>query len=265
MDVNTFIVGNGLFGRIAYDLLALNGISSIIIDSLEPNSGTMASGNITKPSWVMGVPEAKQAYEDLDYIYGLKKFSPAVALGKTIDLYYVPRKHTIKAPHKIAKVVKVGDGEIELDSGEIYTGNVLIAAGYWCQELVPVPETEAIMGVSMTYWKTGHKPQFNMWAPYKQSISYGDGSEVWFGDGTAIKAKNFKREERILASDKRAAEHGLTNPATVNVGIRPYVKGHKNGYFAQVYPDTWVSTGGGKNGIVLAMIQARKFLEAIGG
>lgn len=265
MDVNTFIVGNGLFGRIAHDYLKLHGISSVIIDSLEANSGTMASGNITKPSWVTGLPEAKQAYDDLHEMYGLEKFSPAIAMGKTIDLYYVPRKHTIKQPDVIGKVLKVGDGVIELDNGQKFHGNILVAAGVWSQWLVSMPDTEAIMGVSMTYWKTNHTPQFNIWAPYKQSISYGYGHEVWFGDGTAIKEKNFNRGVRVLASENRAAEHGLTNPTSVNVGIRPYVKGHKNGYFARVHPRTWVSSGGGKNGIVLAMIQARRFLEEISG
>lgn len=258
-----WIVGNGLFGRIASDLLTKEGIENFVIDSNEPNSGSMASGNITKPSWVSGLGDAsKQAYKDLDELYGLVKFTPEIAFGKTIDLYYVPRIKVIGHAHKQGKVTAVGDGWIEVN-GLRKQGNVLIAAGVWSQFLLPyMPAIETVTGVSFIFNKTIHKPQFSVWAPYKQAISYQYGNRVWFGDGTAIKNKNWE-EERITKSLDRAKNHGLENPIETHVGYRPFVKSHKNGYFEQIFENTWVSTGGGKNGIVLAAIQARKFLKEI--
>lgn len=258
-----WIVGNGLFGRIASDFLTEAGIENIVIDSHEPNSGTQASGNITKPSWISGLGDAgKQAYEDLDRLYGLEKFSPQVILGKSLDLYYVPRVKVLNKEHIVGKVTAVGDGWLTVD-GEDKEGIILVAAGVWSEELVDMPDIDNVTGVSFLFNKKDHKPQFSIWAPYKQSISYGHKDEVWFGDGTAIRNKNWEQDKRVEASIHRAKDHGLENPIKTNIGYRPYVKGHKDGYFKKLADNTWVSTGGGKNGIVLAAIQARKFLEEI--
>lgn len=258
-----WIIGNGLFGRIASDLLTEAGIDNQVIDSHESNSGTQASGNISKPSWISGLGDAgKQAYEDLDRLYGLEKFSPQVILGKSLDLYYVPRSKVLDKEHITGKVTSVGDGWLSLN-GEYKEGIVLVAAGVWSEELVDMPAIDNITGVSFLFNKKDHKPQFSIWAPYKQSISYQYEDKVWFGDGTAIRNKNWQAEKRIADSLRRANEQGLTNPIETNVGYRPYVKGHKDGYFDHVADNTWVSTGGGKNGITLAAIQARKFLESL--
>lgn len=258
-----YIIGNGLFGRLASDFLTEAGIENTVIDSEEKNSGTVASGNITKPSWVSGLGEpGKQAYKDLERLYGLEKFSAEIILGKHLDLFYVARPKILNKEHITGKVTAVGDGWLELN-GEYKDGYILVAAGVWTEQLVDMPTIDNVTGVSFVFDKEEHKPQFSIWAPYKQSISYQYEDKVWFGDGTAIRNKNWQEEKRVADSLRRASEHGLTNPAETNIGYRPYVKGHKDGYFEQVADNTWVSTGGGKNGIVLAAIQAQKFLEAI--
>lgn len=257
-----YIVGSGLFGRIAHDMLAANGQPSTIVDTGASYSGSMASGNITKPSWITGLgKEAQVAYDDLNSLYGLNKISPKV-LGKSIDLFYVSRSKTIKPPDIVDHVEHVGDGWLKFVDGRMLYGKILVAAGIWTERLVSMPPIDCIMGVSLLF-DGEHEPKFSAWAPYKQSISYGFEGQTWFGDGTAIKYKNFDFSERTKATIKRAAEHGLTNPVVTNIGSRPYVKGYKNGYFQQVHKNTWVSTGGGKNGITLAALQARKFMEAL--
>lgn len=259
-----YIVGNGMFGRIASDVLTTAGVENIVFDSELRNSGTRASGNITKPSWVSGLGEtARQAYRNLDSLYGLEKFSPTIAFGKTIDLFFVPKVRMPYEKRIVGNVTEVGDGYLVI-GGERKEGIILVAAGVWSEDLVSMPTIDSIVGCSFVFKKPNHTPQFSVWAPYKQAISYGYGLDdrVWFGDGTAIKAKNWQKE-RIDSSLLRAVSHGLNNPIEINVGYRPYVKGHKNGYFTQVFPNTWVSTGGGKNGIVLAMIQAQQFLKEI--
>src|ERR1041385_7090136 len=109
--MEVFIVGNGLFGRIASDMLTEAGIDNTVIDSGEQNSGSQASGNITKPSWISGLGDAgKQAYADLDQLYGLEKFSAEIILGKSLELFYVPRSKILNKPHIVGKVTAVGDG-----------------------------------------------------------------------------------------------------------------------------------------------------------
>jgi glycine/D-amino acid oxidase-like deaminating enzyme len=263
------IVGGGMFGCVLRDFLAYSGVDDVIvIDSGEEFSGTNASGNVTKPSWVTGLGSfAKQAYTDLDRVYGLNKFSPEIGLGKTIDLFYVDKAEFAVPPNLNSVVTEVGNGFVKTYNplskieGGINNVTVVVCAGAWSNQLVKMPELDAMTGVSFMFKEPPeYKPTFNVWAPYKQSISYSQHGYVWFGDGTAIKEKNWSKE-RIYRSIERAADLGLTNPIETNVGYRPYVKGYKNGYLAQVYENTWVNTGGGKNGIVLAAFQARQFME----
>ena len=263
------IIGNGLFGRIASDMLSREGIANVVYDSEEAKSGSQASGNITKPSWVTGLGDtAREAYRDLDQMYGLHKFEPQVLPGKTIDLYYVHRSDVIGLPHvkATANINAQGHFEFEYVDGNRVevTEPVLVAAGVWTDRLAHIPVMQPITGVSFIFRKPeGYKPRFNAWAPYKQAISYDDGNRVWFGDGQAIKDKNWK-EERVATALERARGHGLEDkPLEINTGYRPYVWKHKNGYFAQTGEKTWVSTGGGKNGIVLAAVQARQFMKEL--
>jgi len=263
------IVGGGMFGCLLRDFLAFSGIDDVtVIDSGEDFSGTKASGNVTKPSWVTGLgDDAKTAYTDLDQVYGLHQFSPEIGLGKTIDLFYVGRSNFQKEPDLNAVVTEVGDGFVKTYNpiskieGGINDCIVVVCAGAWSDQLVKMPELDAMTGVSFMFEKPKEfKPTFNVWAPYKQSVSYSYQDKVWFGDGTAIKEKNWSIE-RVYRALERAADVGLESPYETHVGYRPYVKGHKNGYLAQVFENTWVNTGGGKNGIVLAAVQARKFME----
>lgn len=263
-----YIVGGGMFGCVLKDFLAIAGVESTIIDMGKKHSGTSASGNITKPSWVTGLgDDAKRAYEDLDQVYGLDKFSPEVALGKTIDLYYVPRWRFLQRTDIPAMAVEVGDGYVKTEimgegKSQLLEGTIVVCAGVWCDELVEMPPIDRMMGISAIYYEPkGFKPQFKVWAPYKQAISYAEGNHVWYGDGTAIKQANWDTAKRTHEFLVRAEKYGLTNPMGMSMGLRPYVKGHKNGYLAQVHKNTWVNTGGGKNGIVLAAVQARKFME----
>lgn len=259
-----YIIGNGLFGRVANDLLYREGIESTIIDAEKPNSGTMASGNLMKPSWLTGInKERDKAYEDLDALYGIETFKADIAFGKTIDLNYVARYKVVNGIHMKARVTDIGDGWAKLDNGGIIEGKILVAAGVWSDKLVKIPQIDCIVGVSFLFQQFNWQAKFKVWAPFKQAISYQSGhNSVWFGDGTAIKLKNFT-DQRIKDSLLRAETQGLIKPVETFTGYRPIIKGMKHGYFAKVYPNTWVSTGGGKNGIVLAAIQARRFLEEV--
>lgn len=258
-----YIVGNGMFGRIARDMLEERGRYSVVIDNDEPNSGTKASGNITKPSWISGLgKEGKQAYQDLDRLYGLNKFSTELVAGKKIDLYYVAREKLQGKPDIAGTVSRVEDGWVQVGDTR-YWGKILVAAGVWTDQLVSMPKIESMVGVSFLFKKPDDfKSRFNVWAPYRQSIAYDHNGVVWFGDGTAIKQTNWNNTY-IRRSLDHAEDLELEEPMETHVGYRPYVKGHKEGYFQKAFENTWVSTGGGKNGLVLAAIQARKFVESI--
>ena len=262
-----YIIGGGIFGQVAADFLRAEGIHDItIIDSGEKYAATPCSGNITKPSWITGLGDAaKLAYKDLDRLYGLIPVEANAPFGRKIQLFTVPQFKSLGN----GKAIEIGNGWAKVDYGGAvveHKGVILVAAGVWSGGLVSMPSIEKIVGISLTFLERNKPAQFSLWAPYKQSISYQcSDTEVWFGDGTAIKVSRFWEPERVSASIKRAESHGLflNSLNKTNIGYRPYVKGYKNGYFARVYENTWVSTGGGKNGIVLATVQARKFWEEL--
>lgn len=272
---HVYIVGNGLFGRVAADLLRSKGIKEVtIIDNEETWAGTRASGNLMKPSWLTGLPGdvVKAGYDTLDELYGLQKVPAEIGLGKTMDLFAVDRRKTYNGLHREGTVMKVSDGEIDVcwqdGSVQKLAGIILVAAGVWTDSLVKsMPTMKRMAGVSFIFRsQPKFKPKLDVWAPYKQSISYQTfDDKVWFGDGSAILEKNWNSEQRVSDALKRAQRHGLpeSHLMATNFGLRPYVEGHKNGYYMQYGKRTFVSTGGGKNGIVLAAIQAQRFWEDI--
>jgi hypothetical protein len=156
---------------------------------------------------------------------------------------------------------------VHLASGDVLRGRVLVAAGVWCNELLgdKMPLVRGLYGASLKVPGKLKEPRIHVYAPYRQAVAFQMGpNKVWFGDGTALVQKTWNKRgaEYVDATEGRAARYMDLNIArsTVCVGARPYVEGHKAGYFARVSPAVWVSTGGAKNGTVLAAWQAQRFL-----
>lgn len=269
------IVGAGLFGRVAADLCVENGLSVIVLDEYNELAGSAPAACLMKPSWLSGLgAKGKIGLRVLHDLYTLEDIDFNMRVGQAKVHHVHPLKILRQGEKYVrqARVVEVGDGWVETSKGERYQGKVLVAAGAWSDKLVVMPRIKPLMGKCAWFpMVPGHEPRITIWAPYKQSVSFNYGKSldhksnlIWFGDGTAILAHNYKPEhdKRLL---KHAAEHGLkkSNFLGFRAGIRPYVEGHSKGYFQRVSPNTYVSTGGGKNGVVLAGYQSQKFLEAI--
>jgi len=133
--------------------------------------------------------------------------------------------------------------------------------------LVKMPPIQALMGACLRPHVETTPASIYMYAPYKQAIAHTCAPGLtWVGDGAAILEKNWRTTERVELLRERAKVLGVPpRGGTYRVGARPYVEGFKAGYFKKVMPNTWVSTGGAKNGLVLAAYQAQLFLEAIHG
>jgi hypothetical protein len=83
----------------------------------------------------------------------------------------------------------------------------------------------------------------------------------WFGDGTALIQKSFT-EDAIQRTVSRAEELASITNGKVVSGMRPYTKGEKNGVFRILAKGLAVSTGGAKNGTILAANHALSVLAA---
>lgn len=263
------IVGAGLFGSMAAKLCAENGFQVTVIDAKYKEAGSAPAACLIAPSWIVGLgKKADIGMKVLHKLYAVKSIQFRMNKMLTIEANWINPRTILKLSSvEIVKdeVIEVYENGIACTANKCYTGEVLIAAGVWCDQLVDMPPIQQLTGAALLY-NGVVEPEINVWAPYKQAVQFNiSSSKVWFGDGTSILRKNFG-EHRIEDSIKRASKYlskyKLKGPNKVIVGRRPYIKGEK-GYFKKLGAAVYVSTGGAKNGTVLAAYQAQQFLEAI--
>lgn len=266
------IVGAGLFGSIATTLCRLAGHQVTLIDNNSPLAASPCAGNFFKPSWLTAMaPKAVElALNTLDTLYKVETVECVVCpeRKRSVQLQWVNPRSVLLKPDVEDVAAHLGYGEVLCSSGVPYTGKVLIAAGIGCASLVNLPPMKALMGACLRVNTQLKTSAIQMYAPYKHAIAHNFGpSEVWAGDGAAIQQERWDYPTRVDLLKMRARVLGVSMRAenTVRTGARPSVEGFKAGYFKKVMPNTWVSTGGAKNGLVLAAYQAQLFLEAIGG
>jgi len=259
-----YIVGNGLFGAVTRDLLRKRGIECETIDCGKSLSGSWPAGCLMKPSWLSKVKGRDAALELLDELYGLKTIPLAVGGS----LQHVDPELILRPPDIWGAVRSVlpDVGEVIMEDGRVYCGKVLVAAGIWSKALLPAHFRDVplvgLQGVSFRLQGGMPAARLHVWAPFKQAIAFEIASDVtWFGDGTSILRENFG-DEHITRARERLPSLGLSPGAItdVRVGIRPAVKGQV-GWFRRVGANCWVSTGGAKNGVVLAAAQALQFVK----
>lgn len=267
------VVGAGLFGSIAAAWVRKLGRAVTTVDAGRPDAGSPAAGCVIAPSWLSSLsdPQRRIALDVLDELYGLRAISFRTHLSRTFAALRVNPTQILAAPDIRAEVLSVGDGVVLLRGGQTLTGLVLVAAGIWSATLVAMPAVRALYGASL--WLPNQQmdpPQLRVFAPYRQALAFNiEDRLVWAGDGTAVLPKTWQHEagrrtdqlrdriQRYFQLDTRHAN------VQVRAGARPYVDGHRAGYFARVHPRTWVSTGGAKNGVALAAWQAHCFAEAL--
>lgn len=281
------IVGAGLFGSVAAKVAHNQGHRVTIIDDARPYRASPAAGCVIAPGWLTAIDKMDVAYgmAMLDELYGLEELefklsAKGLKLPGSMKAHRVRLNSILALPEEIRRVrgtvTAVASGLVTVQGGELapgthmYTGKVLVAAGIWCRELLgQVPPVQGLYGCSLLVPGQLAQPRLDRYLPYKQSVAFNmDAKTVWFGDGQSVVADTWVREAdiRTVASVERF--HQLTGlPTTVRaiklkIGARPYVKGHM-GYFKGVMKDVWVSTGGAKNGTLLAALQADAFLKEL--
>lgn len=263
------IVGNGLFGSIAATLARSRGHKVTIVSNMEPLAASKASGCVLAPSWLgsLSPQQVEVGLRVLSELYVVHPIAFTGPLGASFKAQRVDPDAVLLKPDIVDNVERAQDGRVTLSkTGEVLKGQVLVAAGIWSENLVQMPKIRSLYGASVRFQAHLAMPRIHVYAPYRQAVGFQlNKREVWFGDGTALIRKTWEseRDVRIAATLKRGANMLETPQAKhrVNVGARPYVEGHKAGYFDRVSPHTWVSTGGAKNGTVLAAVQAARFIE----
>ena len=277
---NVVIVGAGLFGCIAAALARAEGHRVTLIGKSRPYEASPASGCVLAPSWLNALSKADvaSALAVLGDLYRLHDLEFRTHLGVKFKAQRVHTPDVLVRPDLTANVTKVTNGKVWYnDSQGVHhislpkEGVVLVAAGIWTGELVDIPPMRPLYGCSLRIKGQAAEPRLSVYAPYRQAVMFNmTRNDVWFGDGTALIQKTWEAEfaSRITSTKERAAHLLEAKPnspevvgAKVTVGARPYVEGHKAGFYAKLAPRLFVSTGGAKNGTVLAALHALRFVR----
>ena len=278
---NIIVVGAGLFGSITATYARAQGHKVTVVSEERKYSASKASGCVLAPSWLSSLDE-EDIFDAMDVLGDLYTFQDIEFQTNVLAKFKARRVDpdaVLVKPDVVGQVTSVADGVVKyLDQdGKPGTlrGTVLVAAGIWSQELITqMPPIKGLYGCSLRIQGQLAMPRISVYAPYRQAVGFNlNKREVWFGDGTALIAKTWDAEERDRVAKTRERATGMMERhggggtkvprAEVNIGARPYVEGHKAGYLEQLSPKLWVSTGGAKNGTVLAALQALRFEESL--
>ena len=273
---DVIVIGSGLFGQIITAKLRKDGHEVAMVDSHRPNAGSKPAACLMKPSWFSSL--GKRVYtpslELLDDLYGVQDVEFKVVGASTTVHWIDPATILCETPIHM-HVDKVGPGEIMVSGGAAYPDlapeapyfnatTIIVAAGVWSSELVPVPGLRGLAGSAFRWPGAKIKEPFiNPWAPYKQIVAFNRGDGAWVGDGSAIKQENWDEMRSHQAGRRCANAVGLPLPGALELhGIRPYVPRVKPCYLT-FEPGLVVATGGAKNGTIAAGWCAHKISEAL--
>lgn len=252
------IVGGGLFGSPAAAYARSKGIEAIVFDAGLEGAASPAAAGLFKEAWAG--KKLRQhflhALPLLDQLYGLRRATLTHDDGAAETFLFVPPTAILEPAPLRQRVTAVGDGWLEAD-GRRYQGFVYVAAGVWCEQLLPGLGVYGKAGASFVY--PGERAgRIRPVAPGKQAIAFvRDAGTTFFIDGTAEREYTREHEQQTLA---RAAALGLTDePLRRLWGRRPYVAGGP--LFRKVGSRLWLATGGRKMGTVLGAAFARRLIE----
>lgn len=280
------IVGAGLFGSIAAKVAHSLGRRVVVVDAGLPNAGSRPAACLIRPSWISGLGAAgelgmktlREHYRVHDLTFKLRPAGSAQVQWVDPQDIWRRRDASTEAGHVVRGSARlVGNGEVVVDRGIGHDrlrlrGDVLVAAGVWSfssiglnvDQQLTLPKMKALAGAAFTFSGELPKPLISVWAPYKQVVAFTrEPGRTWCGDGAAILERNWD-DARMGESQRRCQKLvGRRQLLLTQFGLRPYVEGHKEGYFFRIAKNTWVSTGGAKNGTVIAAAQAAQFVEEL--
>lgn len=273
------IIGAGLFGAVAAAALRRDGHNVLVIDAKKEGSGSRPAACLMKPSWFssMGKDKFEPSLRLLDELYGVQDLSFKVLgpVGATVH-WCDPAKILQPADltDEVEAIQVVGGGfMLVLKSGDyVEVKKVIVAAGVWSSALAHVPGLVGRAGVSFRWFDMQLDQGFiNPWAPYRQIVGFNiSKTEVWVGDGSAIKPDNWTKEREDQSYARCASNIDRTGfgdrengRVEAQYGVRPYVPDAKPCFLKEVLPGMWVNTGGAKNGTIAAGWSASVLREAL--
>ncbi len=273
---DAIVVGAGIVGATVACALRKEGMDVLLLDDGRPMSGTKPSGGHLKPSWFSGMPksEYEPAMELLDQIWGMIPEEFRVRpTGINATVYRIDTDQVLRTDKTIETVTEIQHPNnwpivITEEGREERCRLLVVAAGVWCEELLPGSANglQRKRGVSFRFRGKLDQPFIKPWAPYKQVVAHQQSeNEIWVGDGSAILEKNWTdaRTRKCLGRCRASIGGEKEQPLEVRTGLRPYCKtGSEPCLVERVGKRTWVVTGAGKSGTIAAGWAARRIIDA---
>jgi glycine/D-amino acid oxidase-like deaminating enzyme len=265
IELDTIVIGAGLFGSIIAKSLRKAGKSVLTFDASFAEAGSAPAAGLMRPTWFSGLGKAvyDPALQLIDNLYGLEtiKFE---TMGKLpVNVHWCAPSKILQAPDIRAKVkLRPSSRCVSTSEGDFFAKQIIVAAGVWTPLLIPGLEVGGLAGAAYLWPEQKiDKPFIKVWAPYKQMVAFNRGDGLWVGDGLAIMRSNWcaRYNDATLARCARAV--GSTETPKRLFGIRPYVKGVSPCLLKEVTPGVWAATGGAKNGTVAAAWCAYKLSQ----
>lgn len=254
------VVGGGLFGSLAAAWARRHGIEARVFDAGIDGAASPAAAGLFTSAWIghKFQEHYRQALPLLEQLAEVRCIALTHDDGRREQLLCVPPAAILERDPVRQRVTVVGDGWLEADSVH-YNGWVYIAAGVWCDALVPGLGVYGKAGAALIY--RGERPgRMHALAPGRQAVAFvRDPGQTYFSDGTAERDYTAEHDRQTR---EHAAALGLTGqPLDRCWGRRPYVPGGP--VFRRLAPRTWLATGGRKLGTILGAAFARRLVEEL--
>lgn len=276
--IDIAIIGGGLFGSIAAAALRRDGHDVVVIDAGKEGAGSKPAACLMKPSWFssMGKEKFEPALQLLDDLYGVKELSfrvmgPVKAKVHWCDPAQILAGEVLR--DEVVSIQSIDHGfTLVLGSGFLQARKVIVAAGVWSNTLLHCPTLVGRAGVAFRWQDLQLSEGFiDPWAPYRQIVGFDiTDSEVWVGDGSAIKPENWTADREKISFNRCASKIDRVGQGDLKMGrakalygIRPYVPDSKPCLLEERLPGLWINTGGAKNGTIAAGWAASVLREAL--
>lgn len=278
--MGAIVIGSGLFGQLIAKGLRVAGYDVTVLDNRQPMAGSPAAACLIRKEWCGKLPDgvfdAGMKFLGEHYQVEEKILFNLGAGGKKLSAFWVDPRDMLKPKSvdcTVTGLQRVGmnkpwgvdlvQDDLVIPRDTLGADLVVVAAGYWSQELVPWVDLGLTgrTGSAWLYPGLHQQPFIIPWAPYKQIVGFDRGDGYWVSDGSAIKPENWTAQ-RKSASFMRCALVGAAEMLVPKelTGIRPYTK-ESPCFCKQVAPGLWVATGARKNGTLLGAWCAQKIAK----
>jgi hypothetical protein len=252
------IIGGGICGSMVARQLSNMGLPFRIFDIKEAFAASKISENLFSPTWLKGIEYLDSSLKWLSDNYKIetKRFETNKSVQ---EVYHIP-VNTVLHPDAITKRVTQLTRNGLYCGTEFFSGVNIVCAGFFTKQLIKIDKLNALSGHGLLFEpnqsNSDLKEVMRHWRPFthEKILKWHDG-RIWYGDSTAILHNTYlkKKDQYISETLKRAQEIGLKGNCQLQYGARPFIdtSNKKYGLYKKIDNNTFVLTGGWKDGLVI--------------